>query len=76
MKTFWLLYKSRQSYPFERCLLLFLGCASSRNRVMGFYGGQSGIFNSDFASVSTVGICAAGVMGLPLALSSYRERKF
>lgn len=32
-------------------------------------------FEASFAAVSTMGICSAGIMGLPLALSEYREKK-
>ncbi|MFM2488050.1 hypothetical protein ABW365_06690 [Enterococcus avium] len=43
--------------------------------LMGFMDSSNDSLNTAFVSVSTVGICSAGVMGLPLALSSYRERK-
>ena len=43
--------------------------------LMAFMENSNEALNRIFASVSTVGICSAGVMGLPLALSSYRERK-
>ncbi len=42
---------------------------------MGVMDSSNDSLNTAFVSVSTVGICSAGVMGLPLALSSYRERK-
>lgn len=31
-------------------------------------------FDSSFAAVSTIGICATGLMGMPLTLSDYRHR--
>lgn len=33
------------------------------------------MINSSFSSVVTIGICATGLMGIPIVLASYREKK-
>lgn len=33
------------------------------------------IFNASFAAISTIGICATGLMGIPLTIANYRHQK-
>jgi ABC-2 type transport system permease protein len=40
-----------------------------------FEGAEYTFFEQSFGAVASVGICAAGVMGLPLVLSDYRHKK-
>ncbi|WP_101773320.1 ABC transporter permease [Peptostreptococcus faecalis] len=40
-----------------------------------FDGAKYSFFEQSFAAVSTIAICAGGVMGLPLVVSDYREKK-
>ncbi len=40
-----------------------------------FPGADFTFMEQSFAAVSTIAICAGGVMGLPLVLSEYRHRK-
>lgn len=77
MKTFWLLYKSEAKLSVREMSSVIFGIFVPIGIVvlMGFMNSSNDSLNLNFASVSTVGICSAGVMGLPLALSSYRERK-
>lgn len=77
MKTFWLLYKSEGKLSIREMSSVIFGLCVPVGIVvlMAFMEDSQTSLNRIFASVSTVGICAAGVMGLPLALSSYRERK-
>ena len=42
---------------------------------MGILMKDSKSFDSTFAAISTIGICATGLMGLPLAISDYRHKK-
>ncbi|MGN1047320.1 MAG: ABC transporter permease [Eubacteriales bacterium] len=44
--------------------------------ILGFiYGGNSENLAVSFSAVSTIAICAGGVMGLPLVISGYRQNK-
>lgn len=40
-----------------------------------FEGAQYSFLEQNFGAVASIGICAAGVMGLPLVLSDYRHKK-
>lgn len=40
-----------------------------------YKGKNTDMINSSFASVVTIGICATGLMGIPIVLASYREKK-
>ena len=40
-----------------------------------FYGAEYTFLEQSFGAVSTIAICAGGVMGLPLVVSDYRNRK-
>ncbi|EOH93688.1 ABC transporter permease [Enterococcus pallens] len=77
MKTFWLLYKSEAKLSIREMSSVIFGLFVPIGIVvlMAFMEDSNPALNRIFASVTTVGICSAGVMGLPLALSSYRERK-
>lgn len=77
MKTFWLLYKSEAKLSIREMSSVIFGIFVPLGIVclMEFMDSSNDSLNTAFVSVSTVGICSAGVMGLPLALSSYRERK-
>ena len=77
MKTFWLLYKTEAKLSVREMSSIIFGIFVPIGIVflMGFLNSDNASLNANFAAVSTVGICSAGVMGLPLALSSYRERK-
>ncbi|MDC0751420.1 ABC transporter permease [Enterococcus innesii] len=77
MKTFWLLYKSEAKLSIREMSSIIFGIFVPLGIVclMGVMDSSNDSLNTAFVSVSTVGICSAGVMGLPLALSSYRERK-
>lgn len=77
MKTFWLLYKSEVKLSIREMSSVIFGLFVPVGIVvlMAFMEDSNPALNRIFASVTTVGICSAGVMGLPLALSSYRERK-
>ncbi|WP_086350332.1 ABC transporter permease [Candidatus Enterococcus clewellii] len=77
MKTFWLLYKSEAKLSVREMSSIIFGIFVPIGVVvlMALMDSSNEALNLNFASVSTVGICSAGVMGLPLALSSYRERK-
>jgi ABC-2 type transport system permease protein len=77
MKTFWLLYNSEAKLSIREMSSVIFGIFVPLGIVclMGFMDSSNDSLNTAFVSVSTVGICSAGVMGLPLALSSYRERK-
>lgn len=77
MKTFWLLYKSEAKLSIREMSSVIFGLFVPVGIVvlMAFMEDSNPALNRIFASVTTVGICSAGVMGLPLALSSYRERK-
>lgn len=50
-------------------------CSSRDHLSDGIYGSGQSLLEYEFCRCLTVGICSVGVMGLPLALSSYRERK-
>ncbi|WP_440914685.1 hypothetical protein [Enterococcus innesii] len=77
MKTFWLLYKSEAKLSIREMSSIIFGIFVPLGIVclMGVMDSSNDSLNTAFVAVSTVGICSAGVMGLPLALSSYRERK-
>lgn len=77
MKTFWLLYKSEANLSIREMSSIIFGIFVPLGIVclMGVMDSSNDSLNTAFVAVSTVGICSAGVMGLPLALSSYRERK-
>lgn len=77
MKTFWLLYQSEAKLSIREMSSIIFGIFLPVGIIllMSFLDDSQVIMNSNFAAVSTIGICSAGVMGLPLALSSYRERK-
>ncbi len=40
-----------------------------------FNGAEYSFFSQSFGAVSTIAVCAGGVMGLPLVVSDYRNRK-
>lgn len=40
-----------------------------------FEGAQYSFFEQSFGAVTAIGICAAGVMGMPLVISDYRHKK-
>lgn len=77
MKTFWLLYKSEAKLSIREMSSIIFGIIVPMGIMilMGFLNPDNATLNLNFSAVSTVGICSAGVMGLPLALSSYRDRK-
>lgn len=77
MKTFWLLYKSEAKLSIREMSSVIFGVIVPIGIavLMSFLDSDMKAINLTFAAVSTVGICSAGVMGLPLALSSYREKK-
>jgi len=79
MRTLWLMYKTEAKLSIREFsgilfgvlvpagLIILLGAISEENTIY-----QMGI---SFGAVSTLGISSAGLMGLPLALSDYRQRK-
>ena len=77
MKTFWLLYQSEAKLSMREMSSVIFGIFVPVGIIclMAFMDPDNHSLNTNFVAVSTVGICSAGVMGLPLALSSYRERK-
>lgn len=77
MKTFWLLYQSEAKLSMREMSSVIFGIFVPVGIIclMAFMDPDNHSLHTNFVAVSTVGICSAGVMGLPLALSSYRERK-
>lgn len=77
MKTFWLLYQSEAKLSIREMSSIIFGIFLPVGIIllMSFLDNSQVMMNTNFAAVSTIGICSAGVMGLPLALSSYREWK-
>lgn len=85
MKTLWLMYKTETKLSIREFSSVLFGVLMPVGLMLllgALYGGStletdSAIRRIDmsFAAVASIGICAAGLMGLPIALSDYRWRK-
>lgn len=85
MKTLWLMYKTEAKLSIREFSSVLFGVLMSVGLIllMGVLYGDSmladaaGVRQIDvsFAAVCTLGICSAGLMGIPIALSDYRWRK-
>jgi ABC-2 type transport system permease protein len=85
MKTLWLMYKTEFKLSFREFsavlfgvlmpvgLMLLLGVLYGSSQVEA--GSAVRKIDMSFGAVASIGICAAGLMGLPIALSDYRWRK-
>ena len=85
MKTLWLMYKTEAKLCVREFSSVLFGVLMPIGLMLllgALYGGSAiegsaAIRKVDrsFAAVASIGICAAGLMGLPIALSDYRWRK-
>jgi ABC-2 type transport system permease protein len=85
MKTLWLMYKTEMKLSYREFSAVLFGVLMPVGLMLllgVLYGGSvaeegSAIRRVDmsFGAVASIGICAAGLMGLPIALSDYRWRK-
>ncbi len=84
MKTLWLMYKTESKLAYREFsavlfgvlvpigLMLLLGVLYGNEAEAGDAARR---IDMSFGAVASIGICAAGLMGLPIALSDYRWRK-
>ncbi len=85
MKTLWLMYKTEAKLSIREFSSVLFGVLMPVGLMLllgVLYGGAALEGNAairkvdmSFAAVASIGICAAGLMGLPIALSDYRWRK-
>lgn len=85
MKTLWLMYKTETKLSYREFSSVLFGVLMPVGLMLllgVLYGGSPSEAGSavrkidmSFAAVASIGICAAGLMGLPIALSDYRWRK-
>ena len=85
MKTLWLMYKTEFKLSYREFSAVLFGVLMPVGLMLllgVLYGGSAAEEGSSirridmsFGAVATIGICAAGLMGLPIALSDYRWRK-
>ena len=70
MKTFWLLYKSEAKLSMREMSSVIFGIFVPVGIIclMAFMDPDNHSLNTNFVAVSTVGICSAGVMGLPASI--------
>ncbi len=54
-------------------IMLLLGIIQGENPA--FEGASYSMMQQSFPAVATIGICATGLMGIPLTISAYREKK-
>jgi ABC-2 type transport system permease protein len=85
MKTLWLMYKTEMKLSCREFSAVLFGILMPVGLMLllgVLYGGSAAEEGSivrridmSFGAVASIGICAAGLMGLPIALSDYRWRK-
>lgn len=85
MNTLWLMYKTEAKLSIREFSSVLFGVLMPVGLMLllgVLYGSSTAEANTairkvdmSFAAVSSIGICAAGLMGLPIALSDYRWRK-
>lgn len=85
MKTLWLMYKTEAKMSIREFSSVLFGVLVPIGLMilLGVLYGDSVLANDDnvrnidvsFGAVCTLGICSAGLMGVPIALSDYRWRK-
>ncbi|MEC1159105.1 ABC transporter permease [Cytobacillus horneckiae] len=77
MNTFWLLYKAEIKLSFREMSSVIFGLIlpAVLMALMGMFAYSNEELNLSFAAIATIGLCATGLMSLPLSLSSYREQK-
>lgn len=85
MKTLWLMYKTEMKLSYREFSAVLFGVLVPVGLMLllGVLYGNSAAdaegvirkIDMGFAAVASIGICAAGLMGLPIALSDYRWRK-
>ncbi len=85
MKTLWLMYKTEAKLSIREFSSVLFGVLMPVGLMLllgVLYGGAASEADAairkidvSFAAVASIGICAAGLMGLPIALSDYRWRK-
>ncbi|MDQ0271610.1 ABC transporter permease [Cytobacillus purgationiresistens] len=77
MNTFWLLYKAEIKLSFREMSSVIFGLIlpAGLMALMGLFANNNEELNLSFAAIATIGLCATGLMSLPLSLSSYREQK-
>ncbi len=85
MKTLWLMYKTEMKLSYREFSSVLFGVLMPVGLMLllGVLYGDSAAeadgvirkIDMSFAAVASIGICAAGLMGLPIALSDYRWRK-
>lgn len=77
MKTFLILLKTESKLVIRSIDTLFFGVGFPAVVALciGILMKDSEAFQTSFSAVSTIGICATGLMGLPLTIADYRHRK-
>ncbi len=85
MKTLWLMYKTETKLSYREFSAVLFGVMVPVGLMLllGVLYGDSAAeagssvrrIDMSFAAVASIGICAAGLMGLPIALSDYRWRR-
>ena len=70
-------FRGIDMFIFAICLpvviLVLIGIINGNNPA--FEGADYTFLDQSFGAISTIAICAGGLMGLPLVLSGYREQK-
>lgn len=76
MKAFWTLFKTESKLALRGGDMIIFGIAFPVGIMLliGFISDSQSVA-SGFAGIATVGICASGLMGLPLTFSGYRHGK-
>lgn len=84
MKTLWIMYKTEAKLSIREFSSVLFGVLVPIGLIilLGFLYGESTLAETavrqidvSFGAVCTLGICSAGLMGIPIALSDYRWRK-
>ncbi len=84
MRTLWLMYKTEAKLSIREFSSVLFGVLVPMGLIilLGVLYGDSALAGTDirqidvsFGAVCTLGICSAGLMGIPIALSDYRWRK-